>query len=183
MRFLKKHPFATARDVIKELELKVSENIVRRRLDIAGLICFLAAKKPFISEKNRKARLEFAHAHKNWAIEQWSHILWSDESKFNSRHSDGKKYVKKKKKKKIRVNPKHKRLNPSYTRTAFKHGGGKGVMDWGCFSGISGIGPLLKINGIMERFVYRDILEKQMVPFADDSMPLRSQFQFIEMAS
>ena len=100
MRFVKKHPFATARDVIKELELKVSENTVRRRLDIAGLFCFLAAKKAFISEKNRKARLEFAHAHKNWAKEQWSHILWSDESKFNLHHSDGKKYVKKKKKKK-----------------------------------------------------------------------------------
>ena len=139
----------------------------------------MAAKKPFISEKNRKARLEFAHAHKNWAIEQWSHILWSDESKFNLRHSDGKKYVKNKK---IRETPKHKRFNPSYTRTAFKRGGGKGVMDWGCFSGVSGLGPLLQINGIMERFVYRDILEKQMVPFADDSMPLRSQFQFIEMA-
>ena len=126
---MKKHPFATARDVIKELELKVSENIVRRRLAIAGLFCFLAAKKPFISEKNRKARLEFAHAHKNWATEQWSHILWSDESKFNLRHSDGKKYVKKINKK-IRETPKHKRLNPSYTRAAFKHGGGKRVIDW-----------------------------------------------------
>ena len=110
---MKKHPFATARDVIKELELKVSENIVRRRLDIAGLFCFLAAKKPFISEKNRKARLEFAHAHKNWAIEQWSHILWSDKSKFNLRHSVGK-IRKKKINKKIRETPKHKRLNPSY---------------------------------------------------------------------
>ena len=173
---MKKHPFATARDVIKELELKVSENIVRRRLDIAGLICFLAAKKPFISEKNRKARLEFPHAHKNWAIEQWSHILWSDESKFLLASFRWEKMRKKKKEKKILVNPKHKRLNSSYTRTAFKLGGGKGVMDWGCFSGISGLGPLLQINGIMERFVYRDILEKQMVPFADDSMPLRSQF-------
>ena len=96
MRFVKKHPFATARDVNNELELKVSKNTVRRRLDVAGLFCLLAAKKPFISEKNRKSRLEFAHGHKNWAIEQWSHILWSDESKFNLRHSDGKKYVKKK---------------------------------------------------------------------------------------
>ena len=28
----------------------------------------------------------------------------------------------------------------------------------------------------MDRFVYRDILEKQMVPFADDNMPIRWQF-------
>ena len=127
MSFVKKHPFATAQDVIKELELKVSKNTVRRRLDIAGLFCYVAAKKPFISEKKRKVGLEFAHAHKNWAVEQWSHILWSDESKFNLRHSDGEKHVRR---------PKCKRLNLSYTRAAFKHGGGKGVMDWGCFSGI-----------------------------------------------
>ena len=50
-------------------------------------------------------------------------------------------------------------------------------MVWGCFSGISGLGPLFQINGIMDCFVYRDILEKQMVPFADDNMPLRWQFQ------
>ena len=35
VRFVKKHPFATARDVIKELELKVSKNTTRRRLDTA----------------------------------------------------------------------------------------------------------------------------------------------------
>ena len=168
VRFVKKNPFATARDVIKELELKVSKNTVRRRLDIAGLLCYIAAKKPFISEKNRQSRSEFAHAHKNWIVEQWSLILWGDESKFNLRHSDGKKHVRR---------PKCKRLNPSYTKAAFKQGGGKGVMIWGCFSSISGLGPLFQINGIMDRFVYRDILEKQMVPFADDSMPLRWQFQ------
>ncbi|XP_047137568.1 uncharacterized protein LOC124814061 [Hydra vulgaris] len=79
------------KDVINELELKVSENTVRRCLDIAGLFSYRAAKNPFISEKNRKARLEFAYAHKNWTVEQWSHILWSDESKFNMHHSEGKK--------------------------------------------------------------------------------------------
>ena len=158
---MKKHPFATAQDLIKELQLKVSENTVRRHLDIAGLFSYRAAKKPFISEKNRKARLELAHAHKNRTVEQWSHILWSDESKFNLRHSDGKKNV---------SCLKCKRLNPRYTRAAFKHGSGKGVMIWGCFSGISGLGPLFQINSIMDRFVYRDILEK-MVPFADDNMP------------
>ena len=41
--FVKKHPFAIARDLIKELELKVSENTVRRRLDIAGLFSYRAA--------------------------------------------------------------------------------------------------------------------------------------------
>ena len=73
--------------------------------------------------------------------------------------------------------PKCKRIIPSYTRAAFKQGGVKGVMVCGCFSGISGFGPLFQINGIIDRFVYRDILEKQMAPFADDNMALRWQFQ------
>ena len=51
------------------------------------------------------------------------------------------------------------------------------MMVWGCFSGISGLGPLFQFNGIIDRFVYRDILEKQMVPFADDNMLLRWQLQ------
>ena len=54
VRFVKKNPFATARDVIKELELKVSKNTVRRRLDRAGLFCYRAAKNPFISQKKKK---------------------------------------------------------------------------------------------------------------------------------
>ena len=74
------------------------------------------------------------------------------------RHSDGKKYVRR---------PKCKRLNPSYTTATFKHGGGKGVVVWECFWGISGLGSLFQINGIMDRFVYRDILGKKKVPFAD----------------
>ena len=45
VRFVKKHPFATAQDVIKELELKFSENTVSRLLDIAGLFSYRAAKK------------------------------------------------------------------------------------------------------------------------------------------
>ena len=68
-------------------------------------------------------------------MEQCSYILWGDESKFNLRHSDEKKYVRR---------PKCKRLNPSYTTAAFKHGGGKGVLVWGCFSGISGLDHYFK---------------------------------------
>ena len=49
-------------------------------------------------------------------------------------------------------------------------------MVWGCILGIPSLGTLFQINAIMDRLVYRDILEKQMVPFADD-MPIRWQFQ------
>ena len=78
---------------------------------------------------------------------------------------------------KKRMTPKMQAIKPKVYKSCFYTWGGKGVIVWGCFSGISGLGPLFQISGIMDRFVYRDILEKQMVPFADDNMPLRWQFQ------
>ena len=49
-------------------------------------------------------------------------------------------------------------------RNWFKHGGDS-VMVWSCFSG-QGIGSIFKINGIMDRFMYRDILQNVMLPYA-----------------
>ena len=72
--------------------------------------------------------------------------------------------------------PKGKRLDPKYTRETVKHGGGKSAIVWGCFSGFSGVGPIHRINGIMDRFVYCDTLKEKMVPYADDNMPLLYTF-------
>ena len=38
------------------------------------------SKKPFVSEKNRKARLEFAKKYKNLTVDQWKKWVWSDET-------------------------------------------------------------------------------------------------------
>jgi transposase len=40
----------------------------------------VARRKPPISEDTRVARLEFAREHEGWTFDQWSRILWSDET-------------------------------------------------------------------------------------------------------
>ena len=45
-------------------------------------------------------------------------------------------------------------------------------MVWGAFSW-HGVGPLVKINGKMDKFQYLDILKNHMEPFAFDSMPIK----------
>ena len=40
---------------------------------------------------------------------------------------------------------------------------------WGAFSR-KGVGPLKLITGIMDRFVYKDILETKMLPYARSNM-------------
>ncbi|KAG8566174.1 hypothetical protein GDO81_013129 [Engystomops pustulosus] len=44
---------------------------------------------PLLSAKNRKLRLQFSQAHRNWTVEDWKNVAWSDESRFLLRHSDG----------------------------------------------------------------------------------------------
>ncbi|CAD6199368.1 unnamed protein product [Caenorhabditis auriculariae] len=48
---------------------------------------------------------------------------------------------------------------PNKTPRYTKHGGGSCM---GAFSG-SGIGPLHRVNGIMDKHVYKDILQNQML--------------------
>lgn len=139
---------------------------VKRRLTLFGLHGRRPAKKPAISLKNKKARLAFAKQHESWSSADWSKILWSDESKFNLISSDGIKYVRR---------PKNKKYDVRYQIPTVKHGGGS-VMVWGCFSR-SGVGPLVRIDGIMDRVVYANILRTQMLPHGRHNMPAGWRFQ------
>ncbi|KAH6132891.1 hypothetical protein HBI64_076230 [Parastagonospora nodorum] len=58
----------------------VSEYAIRYALRSAGYSRRIALAKPPLSEANRRARLAWAQAHVGWTLEQWNHILWSDET-------------------------------------------------------------------------------------------------------
>ena len=66
----------------------VSESTISRRIfEGLGFHSWFATKKGFISEKNRIKRLEWYLAHRDWTIEQWRRVLWSDESPFVLRYN------------------------------------------------------------------------------------------------
>ena len=54
-----------------------------------GLNSCVALRKPLISDANQKKRLQFAREHKDWTLEQWKKVMWSDESRFILFQSDG----------------------------------------------------------------------------------------------
>jgi len=89
----------------------------------------------------------------------WSNVLFSDESKFELFGSDGIKYVRR---------PVDKRFDVRYQIPTVKHGGGS-VMVWGCMSA-SETGPLVLVNGKMDKFQYKSILENVMLPYAEAHM-------------
>lgn len=91
--------------------------------------------------------------HIHWTIADWKKVVWSDESKFNLFNSDGIHYVHR---------PPNTRFDPKYTIGTVKHGGGNCIV-WGCFSFL-GLGPVHRIEGIMDQHLYLGILQNVMLP-------------------
>src|SRR6202030_1637473 len=104
---------------------------------------------PLLSSRHRKERMDFAIAHKDWTVENWKMVVYSDETKINRLGSDGKKWVWKKK-------GEH-RVGDRMMEGAMKFGGGS-VMVWGCMMW-EGVGYACKIDGKMDKHLYIFILE------------------------
>lgn len=131
----------------------VSLTTVKRRLAKAGLHGRIAARKPLLRPQNRKKRLEWAKLHKDWDMDMWSKVLWTDESKFQVFGSNRRTFVRR------RVGE---RMLPECVAPTVKHGGGS-VLVWGSFS-FNGVGDLHRIEGILKKENYRDILEHHAIP-------------------
>ena len=67
----------------------ISTGTMRRELTALGPNSCVALRKPLISEANWKKKLQFAREHKDWTLEQWKKVMWSDESRFTQFQSDG----------------------------------------------------------------------------------------------
>lgn len=169
VRKSKKDPFASSRDIVNEINaefnLNLSDRLVRRRLNDAQLFGRSSRKKPLLSKKNIAKRLVFARTHRSRDLPFWKKILWSDETKVNRMGPDGRVIVHR---------PKRQALNPRYTQKTVKHGGGS-IMVWGSFSWY-GVGPIVKINGKMDRHQYLNILQNEMEPYAFEHMPISFTF-------
>ncbi|MDQ9577982.1 hypothetical protein, partial [Serratia marcescens] len=58
----------------------ISTSTAQMRLRESGLYGQIAAKKPLLSS-NMQKRFVWAKKHKEWTLDQWKSVLWSDESK------------------------------------------------------------------------------------------------------
>lgn len=153
----KRDRFKTAPDIRAEanafLPQPISITTVRRRLKEAGLNGRVAKRKPLLRAVNKQKRLEFAKKHRNWTIDQWKSVLWTDESKFEIFGSRRRQYVRRKV---------GQRLDQRCIMPTVKFGGGS-IMVWGAFS-FDGVGELVKIDGIMNKQSYHRILQNVAIP-------------------
>ena len=85
-------PATTIRATIRNerrVQQGLSVQTVRNRLHESGLRSRKACVKPALTERHRQVRLAWARQHVRWTREQWSHVMFSDESRFCLEGNDG----------------------------------------------------------------------------------------------
>lgn len=73
-------PFLTTADIKRELKLKASENVIRLRLQEAGLTCWNGNTRLNLTPEFKALRLKFADEYKGWTVEQWQRVVFTNES-------------------------------------------------------------------------------------------------------
>ena len=151
--FVKRYPKATQTEVRQGVGLNNVSNatVARRVYELTDIEMFPIVSRPFLSEKNRKKRLQWCKDRQDWTCEQWRKVVWSDESPFVLRYEGGG-FV---------WRTQAQRLEPFAQKGTFKHD--KKIMVWGCFSA-KGVGNFYRIEGIMKKEQYLSILQNELLP-------------------
>jgi hypothetical protein len=129
----------------------LSSETVRQRLKQAGMKAVVKKKRPLLTKRHRKERMDFAIAHQDWTLEDWKRVVWSGETKINRLGSDGRKWVWKKA---------GEGLSDRLVEGTKKFGGGS-VMVWGCMTW-DGVGMACRIDGKMDADLYCQILDDEL---------------------
>ena len=129
----------------------VNPQTVRNSLKKADFRAVIKAKKPLLTAAYRKKRLYIAEKYRNYTVEDWKRVIWSDETKISRFGSDGNQFEWKK-----GGEP----LSDRTTIPTVKFGGGN-LMVWECM-GQNGVGVLAEVEGRMDAKQYVDILEENL---------------------
>ena len=154
--------------MLEETGTKVSISTAKRVLYRHNLKGRSATKKPLLQNHHKKARLCFATAHGDTNCTFWRIVPWCDETKIELFGHYDHLYVWRKKweacKPKNTI-PTVKCTSPSCCKATPQHDVatpvGSSIMLWGCFAA-GGTGALHKIDGVMRKENYVDILKQHL---------------------
>ncbi|GBL89575.1 Transposable element Tc1 transposase [Araneus ventricosus] len=132
----------------------VSEHTVQWTLLDMGLCSTRPTCVPLLTKRHCQLSLQCAREHRDWTMDEWKRVAWSDESRFLIHHVDG--HVK------VRNLP-GEQLLPSCTAGHTQAGGG-GIMLWGTFSWVA-LGPIVVVEQTMKAANYLNIIAEQLHPY------------------
>ena len=128
-----------------------SPQTLRHGLKKLGWKAVVKQKRQQLKDPHKKARLAFAERYREWTVEDWKRVWFSDETKINRLGSDGRKYVWKES---------GEGLSDRLVEGTVKFREGN-IMIWGCM-GWEGIGYACRIEGKMDGELYESILEDEL---------------------
>lgn len=157
---------ATANTIRRQLRAATHTNVsvqtVRNRLHSQGLHSRRPVVRPRLTPRQRAERHAWAIRHVRWNRQQWSQVLFTDESRFCLEHNDGR----------VRIwRRRGERLAQGAVRERTAHGGGS-IMIWGGISEHHRT-PLYHVQGMLNAQGYRDqILRPLVLPALQQMGPL-----------
>ena len=124
---------------------------MRKILISRGIGSYTAQRKPLLRVTDIMKRRKWCKERLNWSVEEWSRVIFSDESNFQEFNRKSKVMVK--------------RLGSEKYDTKFcvprLQGGGGSVGIWGC---ISHKGSANIYDGRIDQYAYKDTLESCLKP-------------------
>ncbi|GBM62743.1 hypothetical protein AVEN_63318-1 [Araneus ventricosus] len=109
---------------------------------------------PLLTKRHRQLRLQWASEHRDWTMDEWKRVAWSDEFRFLIHHVDGR----------VRVRRLlGEQLLPSCTAGHTQAGGGC-IMLWCTFSWAA-LGPVVVVEQTMKAANYLNIIVNQLHPY------------------
>jgi len=149
------------------LNIDISEQTIRRRLQEAGIRKWRAVKRPLLTKAHAYERRKWAREHLHWTVDDWQRVFFTDECSVERDSDPLVSWV-------FRRQTKEEKYAPKNIRQRRKQDG-ISVMVWGCFISDK-LGPIVFIDGTIKKEVYIGMLEEYFLPFlnaiyADDPTP------------
>lgn len=133
---------------------RINAQTVRNRLAEYGIRSRRPYHGPMLTQRHRNLRLQWVQQHVRWTQFQWNTVVFSDESRFCLRRSDGRARV---------YRRRGERYADACVREVDRFGGGS-IMVWGAIS-FRHRSPLVIVDGNLNAQRYRnEILQPVVVP-------------------
>jgi len=154
-----KNPMATARELqlavggaTSSLTVRSIRNYLRR----AGRYTYRLFNCPSLTQKQCRARKDWAKSKAGWTKKDWEAVTFSDETCIELSGSKKETFVRRSVGEKIK--PCHTKNRRCFT---------KRLMLWGCMH-VGGLGSMKIIRGTVDGAKYSNILNECVIPFADE---------------
>lgn len=133
--------------------VEASASTVRSRLFQGGRFSYIARKKPLLTARHKARRLQWCQQHANWTQDDWSRVLYTDETPLHLVQTSQRRYYR------SRRGAGHVQIVQPRVQ-----GGGGSCMVWSGFSSL-GVLPLHQFHGNVTAQSYIAALDEHVQPF------------------